>query len=499
MNKGYLTIDLSSSQREPRSRAIAVAEVRAAAQAGRGLSAERHGPLVRTSFPINKGLRRLSLDAGSYIVRLYLPNGDVRAEQVEVEDGGATRVTFNVGFSSSHWFDNLTNTDVGRAIKNAERDSSWSVDESVSSNSLSKSGDNATSHGVASEASRALASAVALGLRRSSSDVNRISGTRLAGRAKGWCWITHLDRNRLIPNEGLSTEDLVRWWTGNPLPVPAEMERRWLSPRNVRLSVNRNSRLAEPGPLVDPRRFFAAIRDPVGREYYAVLPVGWRSTNLEDFGKLVEASVRLHVVIDTALTSDASTPAAQWRCSPVVNDAAAMSLLGFLNADQVAAGQSILMSAHAMLFHKMINPVSAAAGAYLLLSHPEDANATFDPEWRRWIVNLYRRFPDVPDGAIAMAQMSLVYGESGRDDDVDVERIRNLALEAVRRGLPFLSTGIRRLTEILVALEGDDQAERRTGPLVDQTRAALSLVRQLGRITVPSEFFTVLRWRNSYA
>lgn len=52
---------------------------------------------------------------------------------------------------------------------------------------------------------------------------------------------------------------------------------------------------------------------------------------------------------------------------------------------------------------------------------------------------------------------------------------------------------MRRLTEVLVALDGDDRAEGRTGPQVEKTRRALALVRELGRITVPGEFFTVLR------
>ena len=92
-----------------------------------------------------------------------------------------------------------------------------------------------------------------------------------------------------------------------------------------------------------------------------------------------------------------------------------------------------------------------------------------------------------------MAQMALTYGESGRSDEIDVEKLRGYALEAVQRGLPYLGTGVRRLTDVLVALEGDDRAEGRSGALVERTRKALALVRELGRITVPGEFFTVLR------
>ena len=83
--------------------------------------------------------------------------------------------------------------------------------------------------------------------------------------------------------------------------------------------------------------------------------------------------------------------------------------------------------------------------------------------------------------------------ETGHGDEIDVDKLRNYALEAVRRGLPFLGMGVRILTEILLALNGDDEAEGRTGTAVQDTRRALSLVHQLGRVAVPGEFFTTLR------
>ena len=92
-----------------------------------------------------------------------------------------------------------------------------------------------------------------------------------------------------------------------------------------------------------------------------------------------------------------------------------------------------------------------------------------------------------------MAQMALAYGETGRGDEIDVEKLRGYALEAVRRGLPYLGAGVRILTEVLTAVQGDDESAGRTGSVVDDTRRALSIVRQLGRITVPGSFFTVLR------
>jgi len=190
---------------------------------------------------------------------------------------------------------------------------------------------------------------------------------------------------------------------------------------------------------------------------------------------------------------DAGGDAVRWRCSTSVDDVEAMAYLGFLYTGQSRAADVLLRKAQDFLFGKTINPLAAAAGAYGLLSYSPAANALERPQWRDWIRNLYNWFPQLPDAAIAMAQMAMRCGESSAEEDIDVEKLRTYALDAVRRGLPYLTFGVNTLSEILLLLVRDDEAAQRSGEWVETTRRAHALVQQLGRIVAPGEFFTVLR------
>jgi hypothetical protein len=148
--------------------------------------------------------------------------------------------------------------------------------------------------------------------------------------------------------------------------------------------------------------------------------------------------------------------------------------------------------AYELLYEKKLNPVAAAAGAYGLLAFPPSARSA-QQNWRGWVRNLYTWFPNLPDAAIAMAQLYLRQGDGeSKEDDLDIEKLRGFALEATRRGLPYLTFGIRLLSEILVLVTADDQQHERSGPLVAQTASARRMVLELERRVVPSAFFTVL-------
>jgi len=242
------------------------------------------------------------------------------------------------------------------------------------------------------------------------------------------------------------------------------------------------------------RRAFAAVLDPTGIGYYAVLPEGWQRTSRSAFGSLAPPAVLMTVVVDAVMRGrDAAGDSARWRCSTSVDDVEAMTYLGFLYAGQASAADVMLGQAQDLLFGKTVNPIAAAAGAYGLLSYSAETNARERPQWRDWIRNLYHWFPQLPDAAIAMAQMTMRFGEGSADEDIDVEKLRGYALEAVRRGLPYLTFGINTLSEILLLLVRDDESHQRSGEPVESTRRAHALVQQLGRLTAPGEFFTVLK------
>jgi hypothetical protein len=187
--------------------------------------------------------------------------------------------------------------------------------------------------------------------------------------------------------------------------------------------------------------------------------------------------------------------AVRWACSTGVEDIEAMTYLGFLYSGQSDAAAVVLGQAQELLFEKDVNPVAAAAGAFGLLSMTEESNSRERPQWRNWIKNLYSRFPRLPDAAIAMAKLYVRYGEDAgtQSQDIDVEKLRRYVLDAVRRGLPYLTFGIRILSDGLLLLVRDDEAAGRKGPMVDDTKRAHELVRQLGRLVVSDRFFTVVR------
>jgi hypothetical protein len=333
-------------------------------------------------------------------------------------------------------------------------------------------------------------------LDRNAAAVERISGVERMPKIAAWRWLATIDPARPLPEGRLSTLDLVRWWTGSVEPQPV--------PLSVQVNDERNAKLTSPDAqaqssdfISGQRRAFAAVLDPMGVGHYAVLPEGWRRTTRSALGSLALPTVLLTVAVDRVMRSrdsdNGADSGAHWRCSTSVDDVEAMTYLGFLYSGQPRAADLLLRQAQDLLFGKTVNPVAAAAGAYGLLSYEAAANTTERPQWRDWVRNLYNWFPRLPDAAIAMAQMAMRCGESSADDEIDVEKLRTYALDAVRRGLPYLTLGVNALSEILLLLVRDDAAAQRSGPQVDATRRAQALVQQLGRIVAPGEFFTVLR------
>lgn len=92
------------------------------------------------------------------------------------------------------------------------------------------------------------------------------------------------------------------------------------------------------------------------------------------------------------------------------------------------------------LYAKAQDPVSAAAGAYLLLKLKR-----LD-ERRQWVDNLINWFPYLADGAIVAAALALQRGDS------DQKTVRNYLNLAVNRGLPVFMLGVSILVETMAAV-----------------------------------------------
>lgn len=486
MSTGQLAIRLSSPNWGSPSETLAMAEVTGASRT------DITEPSVKVPLGINDVPQQISLAAGSYLVRLYLPSGDVQAERIEVRSGGFAELTFEIGKSSLEWFGLATSLGSvnppprPRIVQSREKASPRPAPTRFLTHLKSATPNLFDFNSVRFQNS---SSRLFLLQEHNTNKLEHVSGPKRVAQTKGWRYVSCVDPVRDFPEGRLSPSKLVRWWTGGTLEPPVRLKLAQYDERGAWLLLPASAEMS-----FGKVRAFANIRAPNGATYHAVFPEGWASTSRSRLGEIVQPSVRVTEVTDIAMAfKDSQATPSTWRYAPEIDDVEAMSLLGFLHTGLVEAGQMMLKLAHTWLFEKTVNPVAAAAGAFMLLSHTEEANAQLSPHWRHWVRNLYHYYPDIPDGAIAMAQMTLAYGESGHDEEVDVEKLREYALEAVRRGLPFLGTGVRRLTDVLVALEGDDRAEGRSGPQVESTRRALSLVLQLGRITVPGEFFTVLR------
>jgi hypothetical protein len=129
-----------------------------------------------------------------------------------------------------------------------------------------------------------------------------------------------------------------------------------------------------------------------------------------------------------------------------------------------------------MLYGKMISPLAAAAGGYVLLA-TETTNEPSD--WHRWVGNLHAWFDWLPDGAILYGRLRLRH----RRSDQDVAAASDALKTAFNRGLPYYSLGLQWLVEGLSMLASRDKDAAR---MLDQVRAVSWQVN-------PRQTFTTLR------
>ena len=503
---GSISVQLTSGSWTTGSQSAAVAEISARSRSNAPLTTS--APTM--TLGVNGEVQTVPVPVGEYTVRLYLPSGDILAESVSVKPAGRPLVSFELPASPHEWLSEETAFGAVQHLPKPSRADALTalashLEESYDELALSQYVPLRTRGSVASQEQapeslkRQVAQRInvaASGVRNTYAAIERISGLTHAKSMHGHRWVSQVDTGRpFTPTTRLDAEDVIRWWTGKPTAEPIALI--------ADIHDERNAKFVSPaapgsGPPIGetPMRAFAAIRDPQGKGFYAVFPEGWRKTSPGSFGMQAAPRLLMTVVVDAVMQGpdDTGAAAVRWRCSPSVDDVEAMALLGFLHAGQTVAAETLLERAQDALFEKTDNPVYAAAGAFVLLGYSNDDNTRQRPRWRDWIRNLSTRFPFLPDGAIAEAQMYLRYGDgSSADEDLDIERLRQLALTAVQRGLPYLSVSVKTLTEIMMMIVRDDEHAHRKGSLVDRTREAHRLVLNLDQLIEPSEFFCVLR------
>jgi hypothetical protein len=221
----------------------------------------------------------------------------------------------------------------------------------------------------------------------------------------------------------------------------------------------------------DPAQFGTSLcmtvsRGHEGQDFGELLslPIPWRS----DAGA-PEASIALEV---PPWTGDD-------RLRATVEDGEFATILGYLTSGQLTEARQLVDRAVGHLQAKQVNPYAAAAGGYVLLA--TDAERT-DQVWREWIRNLYRWFPNLADGAVLEGWNLL----QTMPDDQAPDRARLRFLEAMDRGVPVFTAGLRRLRDGLAMFAAEPDPDGR----VAKAAAAVEI---MALRCNPAQPFTSLR------
>lgn len=161
--------------------------------------------------------------------------------------------------------------------------------------------------------------------------------------------------------------------------------------------------------------------------------VAWRLISLPP-GGLVRVAVTRSPVDDPGTDTVDVTVGRVWPANELI-----MSYLSrgaAVEAARLAAWESIDLG----LDRNLVDPVSAASGAYLLLKMGRLR------EHRTWVEELVNRFPNMSDGAIIAAALAL------RSSEPDEKVVRNYLNLAINRGVPVFSLGMSIFVETLAAV-----------------------------------------------
>ncbi len=230
--------------------------------------------------------------------------------------------------------------------------------------------------------------------------------------------------------------------------------------------------------LSEGTRSYLFLNGPGLTPQYCVVPLPWHQVDFSG-----EARVQVLVQRDASGEMGLDGSDQGFRLSVVVEESKFASLIAYLGARQMQAAGAVLGDSVNFLFGKMVNPLAAAAGAYVLLGTPDAGRPTY---WHDWVRNLMNYFAWMPDGAIQYGRLLL----SKNPDSAAMLQARGCYLEGFRRGLPFFSKGVEYLLEGLTRFANLDQESGQTDPTLEQ---ALKITRDLAlRTNIRQPFTTVL-------
>ncbi|WP_113924803.1 hypothetical protein [Cognataquiflexum aquatile] len=189
------------------------------------------------------------------------------------------------------------------------------------------------------------------------------------------------------------------------------------------------------------------IIDTVGESYQLYVPNAMHLLEIGRKGKpstfiCLPSSHSLDFMIKIAEDPNGVVGDLDISCS--TKNKVAQVLLSLMNSGDINKGKSLFGAedAERLLYQKMVDPVGAAIGGYFLLKTGE-----LD-RMHNWAQNLANRFQWMPDGAV-------IYGwQLIREDSKpeNIKLIRTQLIEAINRGIPIYTEGLRLLYEGLMML-----------------------------------------------
>jgi len=222
-------------------------------------------------------------------------------------------------------------------------------------------------------------------------------------------------------------------------------------------------------------RYYLFASGPMVPPQYSVIPAPWMLHN--GIG-----DVEVECLVHTSLPADLSSPGLDqgYRLSIVVRDSLIGSMLAYLGSGNIDAAATINQEAHQLLWDKVVNPLAAAAGSYVMVASLKPGEKDY---WHQWVANLMNWFPWLPDGAIPYAWVLL-------KSDLSIEAMqqaRSALLEGFRRGLPYYSMGVRMLLDGLTMFHN---RALKDGNYDGEVEEALKVARMLALRTNNSQPFT---------
>ncbi len=340
--------------------------------------------------------RSVKVPPGSYVLEARMPSGVVLRKEETAQSGKTKLIEFEGDHSSQEWL-------------------SWHA----------MTGAVPTQLHVKDQDEKALGPARAYSVGRSDARQARLDLAVLRGRSGESLWdlpefwndpvhpMRLLPGGPMRPNEVSQTRRFALWRLDDALPPPAtDLEGAGL------------------------RRIFALFQKDATLTWTTV-PAPWRTS--------ANRLAPMEVVYDLRRPREKSP------ISLGVLDSDCAALLSYLGAGRMPEASASLRDMGPniiqMIAEKQRNPYAAAAAGYVALMSPPARKEN----WRQWLENLMNWFPVLPDGAILHAR-SLMDGKRTRGRDA---QIRAVLHEAVRRGPPVFTVGLRHLLSGLLQFDGE--------------------------------------------